>query len=175
MVDEAEDIAEEDGEDAEEDGEEDGGVKSRLPSKMVMMIAAGVLVLLGGGAGGAWYLGVFGGSTGEKEVAVKKALKSGYYDLPEMVVNLASEKGKAHFLKVRVTLQLPTKREVAYLRPHEPALLDAFQVYLRELRRDDLEGSAGLFRLKAELLKRVNSTIHPARVTAVLFKEIIVQ
>jgi flagellar FliL protein len=50
-----------------------------------------------------------------------------------------------------------------------------FQVYLRELRPADLEGSAGTFRLKEELLRRVNMAVHPAKVDAVLFKELLVQ
>jgi flagellar FliL protein len=56
-----------------------------------------------------------------------------------------------------------------------PRIQDAFQVYLRELRASDLEGSAGLYRMKEELLRRINMEIHPREVTRVLFKEIIVQ
>ena len=48
---------------------------------------------------------------------------------------------------------------------------DAFQTYLRELRPSDLEGSAGLYRLKEELTRRVNAAIEPARINAVLFKD----
>jgi flagellar FliL protein len=174
MVDEARDIK--DNEDIEDEESEDGEEKkSRLPSRKIMIMAAGVILLLAGGSGGAWYFGLFGGSGKPEKVTVKKVAKSGYYDLPEMVVNLASEKGKAHFLKVRITIQLPTKLDVSFMKPYEPAILDIFQVYLRELRRDDLEGSAGLFRLKSELLKRVNSKVHPIQASAVLFREIIVQ
>jgi flagellar FliL protein len=53
--------------------------------------------------------------------------------------------------------------------------MDAFQTYLRELRPSDLDGSAGLYRLKEELTRRVNAAISPNRVSAVLFKEIVVQ
>ena len=54
-------------------------------------------------------------------------------------------------------------------------VLDAFQTYLREMRPTDLEGSAGLYRLREELTRRVNIAIAPSRINAVLFKEIIVQ
>ena len=50
-----------------------------------------------------------------------------------------------------------------------------FQTYLRELRPSDLNGSAGMFRLKEELTKRVNYAVSPNQVSAVLFKEIVVQ
>jgi flagellar FliL protein len=56
-----------------------------------------------------------------------------------------------------------------------PRVMDAFQTYLRELRPADLDGSAGLYRLKEELTRRVNLAISPARINAVLFKEIVVQ
>ena len=56
-----------------------------------------------------------------------------------------------------------------------PRVTDIFQTYLRELRPADLNGSAGLFRLKEELTRRVNAAIAPSEVNAVLFKEIVVQ
>jgi flagellar FliL protein len=56
-----------------------------------------------------------------------------------------------------------------------PRVTDIFQTYLRELRPSDINGSAGLFRLKEELTKRVNAAVAPIPVTAVLFKEIVVQ
>jgi flagellar FliL protein len=61
------------------------------------------------------------------------------------------------------------------IQPYLPRILDAFQIYLRELRPADLEGSAGLFRLKEELLRRINLSVYPAKVEGVLFKEILVQ
>ena len=46
---------------------------------------------------------------------------------------------------------------------------------LRELRLDDLKGSAGVLRLKEELLRRVNVAAAPYKVRDVLLKEMIVQ
>ena len=56
-----------------------------------------------------------------------------------------------------------------------PRLMDTFQTYLRELRPTDLDGSAGLFRVKEDLQKRINIAIYPGRVEAVLFREIVIQ
>ncbi len=64
---------------------------------------------------------------------------------------------------------------IELIEPRMPRVLDAFQVYLRELRPSDLEGSAGLYRLKEELLRRVNLAVYPASVDNILFKEILVQ
>ena len=61
------------------------------------------------------------------------------------------------------------------LEPQLPRILDTFQIYLRELRSEDLEGSAGVYRLKEELLRRINLAISPRRVDRILFKEIIIQ
>ena len=46
---------------------------------------------------------------------------------------------------------------------------------IRELRVEDLRGSAGLYRLREELLARVNNAAQPAKVNDVLFKEMLVQ
>ena len=56
-----------------------------------------------------------------------------------------------------------------------PRIIDRFQVYLRELRAEDISGSAGVYRLKEELLGRVNKAIEPAKVSDVLFREMLVQ
>jgi flagellar FliL protein len=56
-----------------------------------------------------------------------------------------------------------------------PRIIDNFQVYLRELRLDDLRGSAGIYRLREELLMRVNTAAQPVHVKDVLFREMLVQ
>jgi flagellar FliL protein len=72
-------------------------------------------------------------------------------------------------------LELPDAKLVNEIQPLMPRVMDAFQTYLRELRPTDLDGSAGLYRLKEELTRRVNVAVAPNKITAVLFKEIIVQ
>ena len=56
-----------------------------------------------------------------------------------------------------------------------PRIQDMFLVYLREMRRQDLEGSAAVYRLKQELMRRINIAIYPASIKRVLFREIIIQ
>ena len=56
-----------------------------------------------------------------------------------------------------------------------PRIIDNFQVYLRELRVEDLRGSAGIYRLREELLARVNTAVHPTKVRDVLFRDVLVQ
>jgi len=100
-----------------------------------------------------------------------------FYDLPEILVNLNSQAQarKTNFLKIRVSLELQGPLDVPKVEAVIPRIIDNFQVYLRELRVDDLQGSAGMLRLREELLARVNAAIKPAKVNDVLFKEILVQ
>jgi flagellar FliL protein len=162
---------------AEEDGEEDaagGGGKKKL----ILFGAIGLVVLLAVG-GGAYYFLFMGESMpapapGEEAVPQEVQRPVVFYDLPEMTVNLATE-GRTTYLKVRIALEVENRAMIDQIQPYLPRILDAFQIYLRELRPADLEGSAGLFRLKEELLRRINLSVYPAKVEGVLFKEILVQ
>src|SRR5450631_4295199 len=82
---------------------------------------------------------------------------------------------RTQYLKVKIVLELPNPEVVTQIQPLMPRVMDTFQTYLRELRPTDLDGSAGLYRLKEELTRRVNAAVEPNRVTAVLFKEIVIQ
>ena len=97
-------------------------------------------------------------------------------DVPEMLVNMVGGPGeRVQYLKVKVVLEVKEEKQVEAIKPTLPRLTDIFQTYLRELRPVDLNGSAGLFRLKEELTRRVNVAVAPNAVSAVLFKEIVVQ
>jgi flagellar FliL protein len=138
-----------------------------------MIIAAAGVAVLGGGGAGAYFF--FGGAGHEKpaQSAVKPAI---FVDLPDVLVNLANAgTDRTQYLKVKIVLELPDALLVAQIQPLMPRVMDAFQTYLRELRPTDLDGSAGLYRLKEELTRRVNAAVAPNRITAVLFKEIVVQ
>ncbi|MEO0384099.1 MAG: flagellar basal body-associated FliL family protein [Pseudomonadota bacterium] len=158
-----------------EDASEDGG-KRKLSKKMLIIIAAvGVVFLVGGGVGAAFLLGWVGGGSPE-EVAIEQAqAPKFYYDLPEITVNLSNAERRAQYLRLTVALEMSNEEIGGVIEPNLPRILDVFQTYLRELRVSDLEGSAGLFRLKHELQRRINLAIFPAEIDAVLFREIIVQ
>jgi flagellar FliL protein len=98
-----------------------------------------------------------------------------FYDLPDFLVNLNNGNNKTSFLKVSVTLELAEEDGVGKIESMKPRIVDSFNVYLRELRPNDLRGSAGIYRLREELLMRVNKTVQPAQVNDILFREIIVQ
>lgn len=147
-------------------------LKFKLPPLKWMIIGgAGLLVLVGGGGGAYFYFK--GPSHKEPEVVAKPAT---FVDLPDVLVNLSNTGGdRTQYLKVKIVLELPDATLVPQIQPLMPRVMDAFQTYLRELRPTDLDGSAGLYRLKEELTRRVNAAVAPNRITAVLFKEIVVQ
>ena len=118
----------------------------------------------------------FLGESGHEKVAKTEAKPATFVDLPDVLVNLANAgSDRTQYLKVKIVLELPSASEVQQIQPLMPRVMDAFQTYLRELRATDLDGSAGLYRLKEELTRRVNAAVAPNRITAVLFKEIVVQ
>ena len=163
----------------EEGGEEEGGGKKKLSGKVIVLFIVLPLLLLGGGGGAAFFMGVFDSTPpmeeGIETVAIAPEQPKFYYDLPEILVNLNSRKRSSQFLKLHVALEIASKDVTETLEPQLPRILDTFQIYLRELRSEDLEGSAGVYRLKEELLRRINLAITPQRVDRILFKEIIIQ
>ena len=96
--------------------------------------------------------------------------------LPPMTVNLNDDGAPGdQFLKLTVALEVADEAVMKDIQPRLAKVVDAFQVYLRELRKSDLEGSAGIYRLKEELRRRINVAVFPAQVDGILFKEILVQ
>jgi len=143
--------------------------------KLFIMVGAGLGALIVLGGAGAFFMGAFSSKPpvqAEHHEPVKTTM---YVDLPDMTVNLSTVDQRATYLKVKVSLEVSDKATVDKITPALPRVLDAFQVYLRELRVTDLDGSAGLYRVKEELQRRINTAIYPTKVDAVLFKEILVQ
>jgi flagellar protein FliL len=142
--------------------------------KLIIIIAAVVLLLGGGGGGYFFFMKGKAGAEAEK-VVVKKPVS--FVDVRELLVNLATEPNqeRQRFLKIKVALEIGDPKTVPNIQPLLPRIEDTFQVFMRELRASDLEGSAGTFRLREELLRRVNIAVYPAKVDALLFKDIVVQ
>lgn len=99
-----------------------------------------------------------------------------YYNLPEFLVNLDTTSKQTSFIKMKVTLEAPSDGDNAEaIDGRLPRIIDKFNTYLRLLRTSDISGSAGLYRLREELLLQVNKEIYPGKVNDILFQEIIVQ
>ena len=142
--------------------------------KLKLIIAlVGFVAILGGGAG--WFFFMRGhGEEAHAEAPPPKP--PSFVEVPDMMVNLVGAPGeRVQYLRVKIVLEVKEEKQVESIKPNLPRVTDLFQTYLRELRPSDINGSAGLFRLKEELTKRVNNAVAPQVVNAVLFKEIVVQ
>ena len=154
----------------------DAGSTAAPRSKLkLIIIIVGALTLLGSGA--TTYFLFFRHSGGDEQHAEAPPPKPpAFVEVPDMLVNLVGTPGeRVQYLKVKVVLELKEEKQVEELKPTMPRVTDIFQTYMRELRPADLTGSAGLFRLKEEMTRRVNNAVAPIKVSAVLFKEIVVQ
>jgi len=152
---------------------DDGAAGAPKPKSKIKLIAiaAVLLVVVGGGT---WFM--FFCSREEVHAEAPAPKPPSFIDVPEILVNLAGQPGeRVQYLKAKIVLEVKDEKQIEAIKPTLPRVSDMFQTYLRELRASDLNGSVGMFRLKEELTKRVNAAIAPGQVSAVLFKEILVQ
>lgn len=159
--------------DGAEGGEGAPKAKRSLVKMLLFFVLPAVLVL---GAAAYFFLLSGGDEVAEGEHAAKVAAKPPVFlELPDMLVNLVGAGGERAILKLAVALEVPDQETIALIQPVMPRVTDNFQVFLRELRVEDLSGSAGMYRLKEELVRRVNLAVAPAVVRDVLFKEMLIQ
>jgi flagellar FliL protein len=154
----------------------------KLPRKLQIVAVAGLLVVLGGGGAAFYFFGMSGKPAEEAAAESVKteadklpAEKAAFFDIPDIIVNIQTPDSTPAYLKLSVALELEKVEAKASIEPVLPRIIDQFQTYLRELRVEDIRGSAGVMRLKEELLRRVNLAVAPTPVRDVLLKEMIVQ
>ncbi len=175
------------------EGVADGAVKKGGKRKLLLVLVP--VLLLGGGAG-AWFSGVLprllghgedaargehaehgepgvpaGEKGGEKAEAAKAPV---FMDLPDIVANLNAGRRTA-FIKLKAKFELSKPEDAVAVQAAMPRIVDLFQSYLREMRPEELRGTAGTYRLREELIARANIAAPPARVLNVLFTEMLVQ
>lgn len=165
-------------------GAADAPAKKGGKRKLLLMIVPAMLAAL---FAGLWFSGILPGLLHSEK---KKTATAGhpadqpriqaartpptYVDLPEIVANLNSDR-RASFIKLHARLEIADPRDAKAIAAAMPRLLDLFQTYLREMRPEELRGSAGTWRLREELVARANIAAAPARVTDVLFTEMLIQ
>jgi len=145
------------------------GFKLKLSKMQMLMAAGGLAALLGGGA--YFYLG----GTPVEEAGQAEVKPVVFVELPDMMVNLTAPSERPKYLKLKIALEVSDEKQAEQVRPLLPRVVDSFQTHLREMRPEDLDGSAGMYRLKEELLRRINQAVFPAKVDAILFKELLLQ
>ncbi|MCX8133174.1 MAG: flagellar basal body-associated FliL family protein [Roseococcus sp.] len=164
----------------------DGGEGAEAPparsrKKKLILLALPVL-LLGGGAG-VWFSGMLGGAappaqTAGEPAAGREAAENRqpvFIAMPDITANLNAPGRRGPFIRLRSQIEVAGPQDAAAVQAAMPRLVDLFTSYLREVRPEELRGSAGTHRLREELIARANVAAAPARVTDVLFTEILVQ
>ncbi len=164
------------------------------PKKIVLFVVLPLLLLIALG-GGAYFMGFLDSflpakpldctnvKEGDKDFAAcaieLEALGAGkpgaFLSVPDMIVNLNGTGKQTRFLKVSLKMELESDLDQKKIEPLLPRVVDQFQMYLRELRLEDLRGTSGIYRMKIELLNRVRAAAPTVKVRDVLFQEILVQ
>lgn len=182
-----------------EGAEGEAPAKKKMSGKKLVLFFILPAVLVLGGGGAAAYLLLFNGGHPEQHAegghGKEKAGEHGggestpgpngttiiqgegvvFVTMPEMLVNISGPDGRPSFLKLKLTIEASNEDVATSLATQLPRVTDEFNGFLRELRTDDLAGSAGAYRLRLELLRRVNLAIAPAQANAVLIEEMMVQ
>ncbi len=153
---------------------------SRVPGKKLVLFIILPFLLIGTAGAGIYASGLLDSLLGIEEqdgdiMAEEELGPSAYYEVPEMLVNLNTGGRRVGYLKISVSLEVGSEEDFPKLDAVLPRIVDDFQVYLRELRIEDLRGSAGLQRLREELFMRVSNAVAPTVVRDVLFRELLIQ
>lgn len=178
-------------------GDSASGAAGGGQKKLLLFIILPLILLIVAG-GGAYYSGLLNKFTGadkakplscdqvkegDKDFAACAALatdqdasKPGVFiDIPPMIVNLSNSGKQQRFLKITMKVEVDNVFEQKKLDAVMPRIVDQFQMYLRELRLEDLRGTSGIYRMKIELLSRVRAAAPNIKIRDVLFQEILVQ
>ena len=152
--------------------------KPAVRSKKLALLAVPVAVI--GLAAGLWFSGILPGmlGMGRKPVPAEDAASAAapvFVEVPELVANLNAGDRRSAYIKLRARVELARAADQPAVLAAMPRLQDLFQTYLREMRPEELRGSAGTWRLREELIARGNAAVAPARITDVLFTELLIQ
>ncbi|AWN45657.1 flagellar basal body-associated protein FliL [Methylobacterium terrae] len=157
----------------EAEGEE-GAAPAGGARKKLIVIGAALLLAAGGGGG---FLLMRSRAAHAEKPAPEQKLPVAFMDVREMTMNLMPEPGQTQprFVRLKVALEVRDSKVVTEIQPLMPRVEDTFQGFVRELRVGDFEAAGGTYRLREELLRRVNVAVYPAKVDAVLFKDFTIQ
>lgn len=176
---------------------EEQAPKKVSPILKISLFAGGGIMLLCLALGVLFAMGIFSDTdtaASKKEKSQRRLLEAKtleakniyLYNFPDLLVNLKSTGNQRRFLKLKLVLEAekaiagadkhsnndPQKEAFDALRPR---MTDQFQTFLRELTVEDLQGAAGLQRIREGLLFRANAVMKPIAVNNILFMEILIQ
>ena len=172
----------------DDDDDDDGGApaKKSIVGKRLIFILIGVVVIIIGAVLGSDYMmgsmykifnlrsqtleevAMASGDTGETTVGY-------FYPLEEIAVPIQSSGSRSRALKLKLVLELEAESDIAFVEKVMPRVTDNFLIFLREIRVSEMEGSQGIYRVREELLRRINAALSPIKIKDVLFADISIQ
>ncbi len=161
-----------------------GAAKGGGKMKLILMIVLPVL-LLGGGGAAAFFMGLLPGSShaavdehaapaAEAEATAEHA-EVEFVDLPDLLINLNVTGKRLRFLKIATSLEVAGAEQAEQVRTLTPRIVDSLHLYFRSIKPEELAGPDGVYRIKEDLLVRINDAVKPAAIRDVLVKEMLVQ
>lgn len=165
--------------------EETPNRKGRKGKRLLLIVLPLILLVLGGAGAGAYVMGLLperpgaasantpeGAAAAEPEIDPAEIV---FVNLPEVLVNLNVAGKRLRFLKFAAALEVVGEEEAEIVRRFVPRVSDNIHLYLRSLQIEELSGAQGVYRIKKDLLTRINQIVRPAEVREVLVKEMLVQ
>lgn len=144
----------------------------RFGKRKALIAAVGAVVLLGGAGVGGY---IFLGGEEKPKAAADGASPDSYTEVPPLIVNIRTADGQPRFLKLRFIIVANDPGNSEQIKQKLPFILDALQPFLRELRPEDLNGSAAVFRVKEEMMTRISATMGGDIVRDVLIQDLVQQ
>lgn len=147
---------------------------SKFP-KLALLL--GLLGVLGFGAAGgaAWWFGVLGGAAEDAPGEEARQPPPVMVQIPDVTTSIIVPGRRTVFVQVRARVVVASEQDAGIVRAVMPRVVDVFQTQFREMHRDELQRRHAVERLRGEILARTNIVTVPARVTEIIFDEILVQ
>ena len=162
--------------DEDEDEEGEGGPKKGGKKKLIIIGGSVLLLLITGGAG-VFFSGLLDEMLGFEEEDTGIIILEGkvFYKLEDITLNLNPEGPKSRFMKLGLTLVLLNEEDIVRIESRIPRIIDNVTAYMRELKPEELAGSANFYRVRENLLMRVQVAVAPVKVTSILFNSALIQ
>jgi flagellar FliL protein len=150
--------------------------KKRPPKKMIILVA-GALSLMGGGAGAFMYLNRKPDASPEAKKAEARKLPT-FVDLDQFTVNLA-EKDQDRYMQIKFSLEVASNEAEATIKDMMPALRSEILLVLGSRQASDLASRDGKEALAKDIVSAANKSLEhtPAEhaVSAVRITQLIIQ
>lgn len=140
-------------------------------NKKILLAAIAMIGLLSGV--GILYYNV---NTNSNKPNILNDRKTMFVPMDDITVNLRKGvENNSTWLKIKVTLEVSDQNNYDLVILMMPKIVDIFQIYLKELRKNDLDGSFGIYKIKDEMMMRINSILYPGKIEGILFQDFIIQ